>query len=91
MDFLIQRYLHNTTNAAHKNSGSWEDVAIVRDKPAAEAEAAAAEAIATVLPLPGEQPDRVRAIKYDAIEEFDSTPGPPQLARSEKGLRGDGT
>ena len=90
MDWLIQRYLPGTANEAHKNSGSWEDVAVVRDKSADEGEEAALEAMAGVPPLYASQPDRLRAIKYEHLEEFDAVLGPPQLSKGEKGLRGNG-
>lgn len=91
MDFLIQRYLPGTANEAHKNSGSWEDVGIERNLKADEGEQAIQQAMANVQPLPLPVPDRCRAIKYEHVEEYDVTPGPPRLAKGEKGLRGDGS
>ena len=91
MDFLIQRYLADSSNHAHRNTGSWEDVAIARDYKADEGEKAAAEAVVGAHPLPAGQPTRLRAIKYEHIEEFDEVPSPPKLSKGEKGLRGDGT
>jgi hypothetical protein len=95
MDFLIQRYLPDISNEAHKNSGGWEDIGIERGLKADDHEVAIAQAMASVPALPahrgGGKPDRLRAIKYEHIEEFDGVPGPLQLAKGEKGLRGDGT
>ena len=90
MDYLVQRYLPGTANEAHRNSGSWEDVDVIRDLAADEYEKAMQLALTGVAPLPGPSPDRVRAFKYEHMEEMDATLGGFDLAPAEKGPRGKG-
>jgi hypothetical protein len=71
----VQRYLPGTANEAHKGSGSWEDVVVLRDFTADQAKDAARDALGALAPVVAGQPDRVRAVKWDAIFEFDAAPG----------------
>lgn len=80
MDWLIQRYLPGTANEAHRDSGSWEDVIVIRDLTADQARDAARDALTALAPVIPNQPDRVRAIKWDAIYEFDAALGQRVLA-----------
>lgn len=76
MDFLVQRAL--------ARESSWEDVAVVRDLKADEAEQAVTQALRGVPPLSPGQPDHGRAIQWDAITEFDVALGDPQPAERQK-------
>jgi hypothetical protein len=71
----VQRYLPGTANEAHKGSGSWEDVVVIRDKTAEEMKAAVREALSALDPVVRGQKDRCRAINWNAVREFDAPLG----------------
>jgi len=80
VDYLVQRYRATTA--------SWEDITIVKDLGADEYEQAAQQAMAQPSVMPPEQPDRLRVIKWDHVEEFAAAPGPPVLSPEAKAPQG---
>lgn len=98
MDLLLQRYLANRDNEAHRNSGVWEDLTLLtvdttgmtQTQAKDAARAAVRDYLQTLEPLRGMEPDRIRVAKVDQVFEFAATLGKPDLSDQPVVLRGTG-
>lgn len=83
MDFLVQRHI-DYVNGPQTTDGTWEDLGVQRNLTADDGPLACKQAATGLPPLQPGRPDRLRAIKWDAISEVDVTPGPPEVADRQK-------
>jgi len=83
-DYLIQRYLHDRTNEVRHESGVWEDILLVVGMDPAQAEAEVSTALGALMPLKMDEPDRIRAVDWGGVYEFNAPAGPRVLSPRDK-------
>ena len=76
-DYLISRFLVNAPNV---HNGAWADIEIVRDLPASATQDDILAAMSNTADLEG----KVRISRWDNVEEYDTVPSAPTLAKAVK-------